>query len=93
MLLINFHSLVSLYFKILTVANFADVQLTKDHIPVIYHDFLVSETGIDSPMYAITHEQVRFHLRSLNTNHSDDHSSCTSTTSSLISGCLLSPTK
>ncbi|KAA8565517.1 hypothetical protein EYC84_009375 [Monilinia fructicola] len=27
-----------------------DVQLTKDHVPVIYHDFLVSETGIDAPV-------------------------------------------
>lgn len=63
MLLIRFHSLVSLHFEILTVANFPDVQLTKDHIPVIYHDFLVSETGIDSPMYTVTHEQVRFRLQ------------------------------
>lgn len=49
-------------------ANFVDEQLTKDHIPVIYHDFLVPETRIDTPMYTITHDQVRFHLRSLNTN-------------------------
>jgi len=34
-----------------------DVQLTKDHIPVIYHDFLVSETGIDAPVHALTLEQ------------------------------------
>ncbi|KAL3456696.1 ankyrin repeat-containing domain protein [Aspergillus heterothallicus] len=25
-----------------------DVQLTKDHVPVVYHDFLVSETGTDT---------------------------------------------
>ena len=31
-----------------------DVQLTKDHVPVIYHDFLVSETGIDAPMHTLT---------------------------------------
>lgn len=35
-----------------------DVQLTKDNIPVIYHDFTVGETGIDAPMHALTLEQV-----------------------------------
>ncbi|KAF1810351.1 GDPD-domain-containing protein [Eremomyces bilateralis CBS 781.70] len=34
-----------------------DVQLTKDHIPIIYHDFLVSETGIDAPVHTLTLEQ------------------------------------
>ncbi|KAG4305075.1 hypothetical protein PORY_001245 [Pneumocystis oryctolagi] len=34
-----------------------DVQLTKDHIPVIYHDFLVSETGVDAPVHSLTLEQ------------------------------------
>lgn len=34
-----------------------DVQLTKDHVPVIYHDFLVSETGIDAPVHNLTLEQ------------------------------------
>ncbi|KAJ5893572.1 hypothetical protein N7495_005263 [Penicillium taxi] len=34
-----------------------DVQLTKDHIPVIYHDFLVSETGIDAPVHTLTLDQ------------------------------------
>ena len=34
-----------------------DVQLTKDHVPVIYHDFLVSETGIDAPMHTLTLDQ------------------------------------
>ncbi|KAL5341604.1 Glycerophosphoryl diester phosphodiesterase family-domain-containing protein [Aspergillus crustosus] len=34
-----------------------DIQLTKDHIPVIYHDFLVSETGIDAPVHILTLEQ------------------------------------
>lgn len=34
-----------------------DVQLTKDHVPVIYHDFLVSETGIDSPVHTLTLDQ------------------------------------
>jgi glycerophosphoryl diester phosphodiesterase len=35
-----------------------DVQLTKDHVPVIYHDFLVSETGVDAPVHTLTLEQV-----------------------------------
>ncbi|KAG0639665.1 glycerophosphodiesterase GDE1 [Tuber brumale] len=34
-----------------------DVQLTKDHVPVIYHDFLVGETGVDAPLHALTLEQ------------------------------------
>ncbi|CAK7201958.1 Glycerophosphocholine phosphodiesterase [Sporothrix eucalyptigena] len=34
-----------------------DVQLTKDHIPVIYHDFLVSETGLDVPVHNLTLDQ------------------------------------
>ena len=34
-----------------------DVQLTKDLVPVVYHDFLVSETGIDVPTQSITLEQ------------------------------------
>lgn len=35
-----------------------DVQLTKDNVPVIYHDFLMSETGIDAPLHALNLEQV-----------------------------------
>lgn len=35
------------------------MQLTKDLVPVIYHDFLVSETGIDAPVHTLTLEQVR----------------------------------
>ncbi|KAH3661910.1 hypothetical protein OGAPHI_006089 [Ogataea philodendri] len=34
-----------------------DVQLTKDHVPVVYHDFLVAESGMDVPMHALTLEQ------------------------------------
>lgn len=34
-----------------------DVQLTKDFVPVIYHDYLVSETGLDIPTQAVTLEQ------------------------------------
>lgn len=34
-----------------------DVQLTKDDVPVIYHDFIVAESGFDIPMHALTLEQ------------------------------------
>ena len=34
-----------------------DVRLTIDHVPVIYHDFLVSETGIDAPVHTMTLDQ------------------------------------
>ncbi|KAM9900579.1 hypothetical protein OXX69_009041 [Metschnikowia pulcherrima] len=34
-----------------------DVQLTKDFVPVIYHDFLVAESGGDIPMHMLTAEQ------------------------------------
>lgn len=34
-----------------------DVQLTKDGIPVIYHDFTIAETGMDIPMQELTLEQ------------------------------------
>lgn len=34
-----------------------DVQLTKDHVPVVYHDFTVAESGVDIPMHLLTLEQ------------------------------------
>ena len=37
-----------------------DVQLTKDFVPVIYHDFLLSETGTDSPMHTLSFEQFEY---------------------------------
>ncbi|KAK3397257.1 Glycerophosphoryl diester phosphodiesterase family-domain-containing protein [Sordaria brevicollis] len=54
-----------------------DVQLTKDHVPVIYHDFLVSETGFDAPVHTLTLEQF-LHInpdssRSGNHHHHHHH--------------------
>ncbi|KAH7310569.1 Glycerophosphoryl diester phosphodiesterase family-domain-containing protein [Stachybotrys elegans] len=34
-----------------------DVQLTKDDVPVVYHDFLVVEKGSDAPMHTLTYDQ------------------------------------
>lgn len=36
-----------------------DVQLTKDLVPVIYHDFGVNETGLDIPMHLLSLEQFK----------------------------------
>ncbi|SCU87278.1 LAME_0D09450g1_1 [Lachancea meyersii CBS 8951] len=44
-----------------------DVQLTKDDVPVIYHDFIVAESGVDIPMHALTSEQF------LDLNNADRH--------------------
>jgi hypothetical protein len=35
-----------------------DVQVTKDYVPVIYHDFLVAESGTDIGVHEVTFEQV-----------------------------------
>lgn len=54
-----------------------DVQLTKDHVPVIYHDFLVSETGIDAPVHTLTLEQF-LHINpdsTRNGHHTNGHKS------------------
>lgn len=51
-----------------------DVQLTKDHVPVIYHDFLVSETGIDAPVHTLTLEQF-LHVNDQRTPRESRHSS------------------
>ncbi len=34
-----------------------DVQLTKDYTPIIFHDFLVMETGGDVPLHMLTFDQ------------------------------------
>ncbi|KAI0244203.1 Glycerophosphocholine phosphodiesterase [Massospora cicadina] len=34
-----------------------DVQVTRDGVPVVYHDFTVTESGYDIPMQALTHQQ------------------------------------
>ncbi|KAJ9048125.1 Glycerophosphocholine phosphodiesterase, variant 2 [Entomophthora muscae] len=34
-----------------------DVQVTRDGVPVIYHDFTVTESDYDIPMHALTHQQ------------------------------------
>ena len=41
-----------------------DVQLTKDHVPVIFHDFLVMETGGDMPLHTLTLDQFMHLSRS-----------------------------
>lgn len=51
-----------------------DVQLTKDLVPVIYHDFLVSETGIDAPVHTMTLEQF-LHINSGRGNQQSRHGS------------------
>ncbi|KOG96205.1 glycerophosphocholine phosphodiesterase [Saccharomyces eubayanus] len=45
-----------------------DVQLTKDNVPVVYHDFLVAETGVDIPMHELTLEQF-LDLNNANKEH------------------------
>lgn len=52
-----------------------DVQLTKDFVPVVYHDFTVAESGVDIPMHAITAEQflsLNNSLGKINRNFSFD---------------------
>ena len=41
-----------------------DVQLTKDYIPVIFHDFVVMEMGGDVPLHTLTFDQFTHLSRS-----------------------------
>lgn len=41
-----------------------DVQLTKDLVPVLYHDFTVCETGLDAPMNTLSLDQF-MHLNAV----------------------------
>ena len=41
-----------------------DVQLTKDYVPVVFHDFLVMETGGDVPLHTLTFDQFMHLSRS-----------------------------
>ncbi|EEB05603.2 glycerophosphoryl diester phosphodiesterase Gde1 [Schizosaccharomyces japonicus yFS275] len=34
-----------------------DVQMTKDLVPVVYHDFIVHETGVDAQIHSLTYQQ------------------------------------
>lgn len=36
----------------------ADAQLTRDLVPVAYHDFSLSESGTDIPVHDVTLDQV-----------------------------------
>ena len=51
-----------------------DVQLTKDYIPVIFHDFLVMGTGGDVPLHVLTFDQF-MHLSRSQAPRSDLQSS------------------
>ncbi|KAL9067026.1 MAG: hypothetical protein Q9157_006953 [Trypethelium eluteriae] len=59
-----------------------DVQMTKDLVPVIYHDFLVSETGIDAPVHTLTLEQFLHVGSGHGPNQSSSSSPTTDTNSS-----------
>ncbi|OKL55438.1 hypothetical protein UA08_09296 [Talaromyces atroroseus] len=45
------------HIPILSKEDLENVQLTKDLVPVIYHDFLVSETGTDAWMHNLSLDQ------------------------------------
>ncbi|CAK9441540.1 uncharacterized protein LODBEIA_P54080 [Lodderomyces beijingensis] len=50
-----------------------DVQLTKDFVPVVYHDFTVAESGVDIPMHLLTLEQfLGLNKTQEKSNHSMD---------------------
>ena len=47
-----------------------DVQLTKDYVPVIFHDFLVMQTGADVPLQTLSSDQF-MHLSRTQAPRSD----------------------
>ena len=47
-----------------------DVQLTKDLVPVIFHDFLVMEAGGDTPLYTLSLKQF-LHLGEAQSSRGD----------------------
>ena len=67
-----------------------DVQLTKDHVPVIYHDFLVSETGIDAPVHTLTLEQF-LHVNNSRTPRPSRPSSPKPTTNPSVARAISGP--
>ncbi|KAF9907194.1 Glycerophosphocholine phosphodiesterase, partial [Lobosporangium transversale] len=46
-----------------------DVQMTKDMVPVLYHDWTVTETGLDIPVSSITVEQFQNLSKSKSRSH------------------------
>ncbi|KAH6673062.1 putative glycerophosphocholine phosphodiesterase Gde1 [Halenospora varia] len=46
-----------------------DVQLTRDHVPVIYHDFLLSESGADLAPHQLSFDQF-MHINDIQTARS-----------------------
>lgn len=38
--------------------SIADVQLTRDLVPIIYHDFSLSESGTDIAIHDLSFDQV-----------------------------------
>ncbi|CAG8981513.1 hypothetical protein HYALB_00003086 [Hymenoscyphus albidus] len=45
---------------VLPAKTLVDVQLTRDHVPVIYHDFLVNESGADLAPHNLSHDQFMY---------------------------------
>ncbi|CAJ0769389.1 890_t:CDS:10 [Entrophospora sp. SA101] len=51
-----------------------DIQLTKDHVPVIYHDWTFSESGYDIPIHEVTLGQfLNFKKKELSSKGNDNN--------------------
>ena len=48
-----------------------DVQVTKDLVPVIYHDFIVKETGVNIPVNGLTAAEFQKLIKDINGYDSD----------------------